>query len=225
MQSERWHKRQGVARCCGCWESSLLHLQGADHHTQLPASQGTSHHITAHDSSSYHITPNHTSYAKHRFNSWAIQSSSVVIKNVLICLRNVLQEMGLKKAWGSPNGAMRRGWKGITISRLVASSTMHIPSLTSCFWSTWHNVLTLHHYSPLPWGTIHLFPSLLFIPMITHFTSLIYCIQRHYSHRGSQAWVRPASILRPPCSGWGVRGWVEERRSRQTGHYLLRRCK
>jgi isocitrate dehydrogenase len=30
--------------------------------------------------------------------------------------------MGLKKAWGSPNGAMRRGWKGITISR----DTIHI---------------------------------------------------------------------------------------------------
>jgi len=27
------------------------------------------------------------------------------------------EEMGLKKAWGSPNGAMRRGWDGITISR------------------------------------------------------------------------------------------------------------
>lgn len=25
--------------------------------------------------------------------------------------------LGLKKAWGSPNGAMRRGWNGITISR------------------------------------------------------------------------------------------------------------
>jgi isocitrate dehydrogenase len=25
--------------------------------------------------------------------------------------------MGLKKAWGSPNGTMRRGWNGITISR------------------------------------------------------------------------------------------------------------
>lgn len=25
--------------------------------------------------------------------------------------------MGLKKAWGSPNGAMRTGWNGITISR------------------------------------------------------------------------------------------------------------
>ena len=23
--------------------------------------------------------------------------------------------LGLKKAWGSPNGAMRRGWNGITI--------------------------------------------------------------------------------------------------------------
>lgn len=29
---------------------------------------------------------------------------------------------GLKKAWGSPNGAMRRGWNGITISR----DTIHI---------------------------------------------------------------------------------------------------
>lgn len=27
------------------------------------------------------------------------------------------KEMGLKKTWGSPNGAMRRGWNGITISR------------------------------------------------------------------------------------------------------------
>lgn len=26
-------------------------------------------------------------------------------------------ELGLKKSWGSPNGAMRRGWNGITISR------------------------------------------------------------------------------------------------------------
>jgi isocitrate dehydrogenase len=26
-------------------------------------------------------------------------------------------QMGLKKTWGSPNGAMRRGWNGITISR------------------------------------------------------------------------------------------------------------
>ena len=25
--------------------------------------------------------------------------------------------LGLKKTWGSPNGAMRRGWNGITISR------------------------------------------------------------------------------------------------------------
>lgn len=30
--------------------------------------------------------------------------------------------MGLKKAYGSPNGAMRRGWSGITISR----DTIHI---------------------------------------------------------------------------------------------------
>jgi isocitrate dehydrogenase len=33
-----------------------------------------------------------------------------------------VKEMGLSKAWGSPNGAMRRGWKGITISR----DTIHI---------------------------------------------------------------------------------------------------
>lgn len=39
--------------------------------------------------------------------------------DILTNARNVLQEMGLKKAWGSPNGAMRRGWKGITISRSV----------------------------------------------------------------------------------------------------------
>lgn len=25
------------------------------------------------------------------------------------------KELGLKQAWGSPNGAMRRGWNGITI--------------------------------------------------------------------------------------------------------------
>lgn len=33
-----------------------------------------------------------------------------------------VKSMGLKKAWGSPNGAMRRGWRGITISR----DTIHI---------------------------------------------------------------------------------------------------
>lgn len=32
------------------------------------------------------------------------------------------KQMGLKKAWGSPNGAMRKGWNGITISR----DTIHI---------------------------------------------------------------------------------------------------
>jgi len=36
-----------------------------------------------------------------------------------------VQEFGLKKAWGSPNGAMRRGWNGITISR----DTIHIPGV------------------------------------------------------------------------------------------------
>jgi len=33
-----------------------------------------------------------------------------------------VKEMGLKKGWPSPNGAMRRGWNGITISR----DTIHI---------------------------------------------------------------------------------------------------
>jgi len=33
-----------------------------------------------------------------------------------------VKEMGLKKAYGSPNGAMRRGWNGYTISR----DTIHI---------------------------------------------------------------------------------------------------
>ena len=36
-----------------------------------------------------------------------------------------VQEMGLKKEWGSPNGAMRRGWNGITISR----DTIHIEGI------------------------------------------------------------------------------------------------
>eukprot|EP00820_Chromera_velia_P008537 Cvel_20565.t1-p1 / transcript=Cvel_20565.t1 / gene=Cvel_20565 / organism=Chromera_velia_CCMP2878 / gene_product=Isocitrate dehydrogenase [NADP], putative / transcript_product=Isocitrate dehydrogenase [NADP], putative / location=Cvel_scaffold1857:17475-18992(+) / protein_length=506 / sequence_SO=supercontig / SO=protein_coding / is_pseudo=false len=35
------------------------------------------------------------------------------------------KEMGLKKAWGSPNGLMRRGWNGITISR----DTIHIKGI------------------------------------------------------------------------------------------------
>merc|ERR1712176_1213664 len=35
------------------------------------------------------------------------------------------KEMGLKKPFGSPNGAMRRGWNGITISR----DTIHIPGI------------------------------------------------------------------------------------------------
>lgn len=33
-----------------------------------------------------------------------------------------VKKMGLKKGWGSPNGAMRKGWNGITISR----DTIHI---------------------------------------------------------------------------------------------------
>lgn len=36
-----------------------------------------------------------------------------------------VKSMGLKKAWGSPNGAMRRGWNGITISR----DTIHIKGM------------------------------------------------------------------------------------------------
>merc|ERR1712187_103967 len=36
-----------------------------------------------------------------------------------------VKAMGLKKPLGSPNGAMRRGWKGITISR----DTIHIPGI------------------------------------------------------------------------------------------------
>jgi len=35
------------------------------------------------------------------------------------------KELGLKKAWGSPNGAMRNGWNGITISR----DTIHIEGM------------------------------------------------------------------------------------------------
>jgi len=33
-----------------------------------------------------------------------------------------MKEFGLKKAWGSPNGAMRKGWNGISISR----DTIHL---------------------------------------------------------------------------------------------------
>lgn len=35
------------------------------------------------------------------------------------------KKLGLKKSWGSPNGAMRRGWNGITISR----DTIHIEGM------------------------------------------------------------------------------------------------
>jgi isocitrate dehydrogenase len=35
------------------------------------------------------------------------------------------EKFGLKKTWGSPNGAMRRGWNGITISR----DTIHIKGM------------------------------------------------------------------------------------------------
>merc|ERR1711935_685289 len=36
-----------------------------------------------------------------------------------------VEEMGLSKAFGSPNGAMRKGWNGITISR----DTIHIEGI------------------------------------------------------------------------------------------------
>jgi len=36
-----------------------------------------------------------------------------------------VKKMGLSKPWGSPNGAMRRGWNGITISR----DTIHIKGM------------------------------------------------------------------------------------------------
>ena len=36
-----------------------------------------------------------------------------------------VKRLGLKKTWGSPNGAMRRGWNGITISR----DTIHIDGI------------------------------------------------------------------------------------------------
>ena len=36
-----------------------------------------------------------------------------------------VKEFGLKKAWGSPNGAMRKGWNGISISR----DTIHLPGM------------------------------------------------------------------------------------------------
>jgi len=35
------------------------------------------------------------------------------------------KKLGLKKSWGSPNGAMRKGWNGITISR----DTIHIEGM------------------------------------------------------------------------------------------------
>lgn len=35
------------------------------------------------------------------------------------------EKLGLRKSWGSPNGAMRRGWNGITISR----DTIHIEGI------------------------------------------------------------------------------------------------
>ena len=39
--------------------------------------------------------------------------------------KDQVQRLNLKKTWGSPNGAMRRGWNGITISR----DTIHIDGI------------------------------------------------------------------------------------------------
>ena len=39
-----------------------------------------------------------------------------------------VEEMGLSKAFGSPNGAMRKGWNGITISRGIPSTLMELNS-------------------------------------------------------------------------------------------------
>lgn len=44
---------------------------------------------------------------------------------IFITLNYQVEEMGLSKAFGSPNGAMRRGWNGITISR----DTIHIEGI------------------------------------------------------------------------------------------------
>jgi len=46
------------------------------------------------------------------------------------------KSMGLKRQLPSPNGAMRRGWNGVTISR----DTIHIKGLKLGYvpWSTWH---------------------------------------------------------------------------------------
>ena len=49
-----------------------------------------------------------------------------IFKEPTITPTEVQKELlGLKKAWGSPNGAMRRGWNGITISR----DTIHIEGM------------------------------------------------------------------------------------------------
>lgn len=46
-----------------------------------------------------------------------------LMSNYLIFIQ--VKDMGLSKAYGSPNGAMRRGWNGITISR----DTIHIEGI------------------------------------------------------------------------------------------------
>lgn len=49
-----------------------------------------------------------------------------IFKEPTITPTEVQKELlGLKRAYGSPNGAMRKGWNGITISR----DTIHIEGL------------------------------------------------------------------------------------------------
>ena len=148
------------------------------------------------------------------------------------------------RKWASrkPGGLRTGPWEGAGRESLFQGELSHSFCIFhnwchSCFLSTWHDMknegwgmgwssspyIISHHYR----GNINHFPFLPYIhiiPMITHLTSLFYCTQRHYSHRGSQARVRPASVLRPTCRGRRVWGRVEERRSRQIGHHLLRRC-
>jgi isocitrate dehydrogenase len=52
--------------------------------------------------------------------------AKVIFKEPTITPTNEqVKEFGLSKAWGSPNGAMRRGWNGFTISR----DTIHIDGI------------------------------------------------------------------------------------------------
>lgn len=54
-----------------------------------------------------------------------------------------VQELGLSKPFGSPNGAMRRGWNGITISR----DTIHIEGIElGMFLSFFVSFFWLHYF-------------------------------------------------------------------------------